>query len=183
MKSMVMLATAGLVSLLLAGCAPELDRTQLSPEEQAWAESIKANYGAWQPPESVPRSVRRDDLAAQTPAPAPDMLPPAADTPAPVEIPAAPAVPAEQAVAPAPAPAADPAVGNVKDDVVPVAAPAPAAAEEYTVVKGDTLGGIARKFYGRASAWKKIQEANADRLRGKNKTVIVPGMKLQIPRP
>ena len=181
MKSMVMLATAGLVSLLLAGCAPELDRTQLSPEEQAWAESIKANYGAWQPPESVPRSVRRDDLAAQTPAPAPDMLPPAADTPAPVEIPAAPAVPAEQAVAPAPA--ADPAVGNVKDDVVPVAAPAPAAAEEYTVVKGDTLGGIARKFYGRASAWKKIQEANADRLRGKNKTVIVPGMKLQIPRP
>ena len=183
MKSMVMLATAGAVSLLLAGCAPELDKTQLSPEEQAWAENIKANYGAWQPPESVPRSVRRDDLAAQTPAPAPDMLPPAADTPAPVEIPAAPAVPAEQAVVPAPAPAADPAVGNVKDDVVPVAAPAPAAAEEYTVVKGDTLGGIARKFYGRASAWKKIQEANTDRMRGKDKTVIVPGMKLQIPRP
>ena len=161
MKSMVMLATAGLASLLLAGCAPELDRTQLSPEEQAWAESIKANYGAWQPPESVPRSVRRDDLAAQQ-----DGVPAAAEAPA-----------------PAPVPAADPAVGNVKDDVVPVDAPAPAAAEEYTVVKGDTLGGIARKFYGRASAWKKIQEANADRLRGKNKTVIVPGMKLQIPRP
>ena len=52
-----------------------------------------------------------------------------------------------------------------------------------TMVKGDTLGGIARKFYGRASAWKKIQEANTDRMRGKDKTVIVPGMKLQIPRP
>ena len=180
MKSMVMLATAGLASLLLAGCAPELDRTQLSPEEQAWAESIKANYGAWQPPESVPRSVRRDDLAAQQ-----DGVPAAAEAPA-VETPAAvevPAAPAAEAPAPAPVPAADPAVGNVKDDVVPVDAPAPAAAEEYTVVKGDTLGGIARKFYGRASAWKKIQEANADRLRGKNKTVIVPGMKLQIPRP
>ena len=184
MKSMVMLATAGLASLLLAGCAPELDRTQLSPEEQAWAESIKANYGAWQPPESVPRSVRRDDLAAQQDGVPAAVEAPAVETPAAVEVPVAPA-PEAPAVAPAPAPvpAADTAVGNVKDDVVPVAAPAPAAAEEYTVVKGDTLGGIARKFYGRASAWKKIQEANADRLRGKNKTVIVPGMKLQIPRP
>ena len=180
MKSMVMLATAGAVSLLLAGCAPELDRTQLSPEEQAWAESIKANYGAWQPPESVPRSVRRDDLAAQTPAAEQDVLPPAAETPAPVDVPVAPAVPVEQAVAPVPAPeAVAPAPAPAPEAV----APAPAAAEEYTVVKGDTLGGIARKFYGRASAWKKIQEANADRLRGKNKTVIVPGMKLQIPRP
>ena len=199
MKSMVMLATAGAVSLLLAGCAPELDKTQLSPEEQAWAENIKANYGAWQPPESVPRSVRRDDLAAQNQTAPQETAPaavdaPAVDTQAPVEVPAAPAAetpaavevpaaPAAEAPAPAPVPAADPAVGNVKDDVVPVDAPAPAAAEEYTVVKGDTLGGIARKFYGRASAWKKIQEANADRLRGKNKTVIVPGMKLQIPRP
>ena len=189
MKSMVMLATAGVVSLLLAGCAPELDKTQLSPEEQAWAESIKANYGAWQPPESVPRAVRRDDLAAQNQTAPQDTVPatvdvPVAETPAPVEVPVAPA-PETPAVAPAPVPvpAAAPAGGNVQDDVVPVAAPAPAAAEEYTVVKGDTLGGIARKFYGRASAWKKIQEANADRLRGKNKTVIVPGMKLQIPRP
>ena len=186
MKSMVMLATAGAVSLLLAGCAPELDKTQLSPEEQAWAESIKANYGAWQPPESVPRSVRRDDLAAQSQAGAQDMLPPAAEAPAAVDVPAAPAVAPVDPVAPAAAPAPAPELGNVADDVVPVApaaAPAPAVAEEYTVVKGDTLGGIARKFYGRASAWKKIQEANADRLRGKNKTVIVPGMKLQIPRP
>lgn len=185
MKSMVMLATAGAVSLLLAGCAPELDKTQLSPEEQAWAENIKANYGAWQPPESVPRSVRRDDLAAQNQtapqetATAP-VDAPALETQAPVEVPVAPAA---ETPAPAPVPAADPAGGNVKDDVVPVAAPAPAAAEEYTVVKGDTLGGIARKFYGRASAWKKIQEANTDRMRGKDKTVIVPGMKLQIPRP
>ena len=49
------------------------------------------------------------------------------------------------------------------------------------LVKGDTLGGIARKYYGRASAWKKIADANADLLKGK--TLIRPGMKLQIPRP
>ena len=68
----------------------------------------------------------------------------------------------------------------------PAAAPAPVAAdnaapETYTVVKGDTLGGIARKFYGRASQWTRIQEANKDLLKGK--TVIRPGMKLAIPRP
>ena len=184
MKSMVMLATAGAVSLLLAGCAPELDKTQLSPEEQAWAESIKANYGAWQPPESVPRSVRRDDLAAQSQAGAQDMLPPADEAPAAVDVSAAPAVAPVDPVAPAAAPAPAPEPGNVADDVVPVApaaAPAPAAAEEYTVVKGDTLGGIARKFYGRASQWTRIQEANKDLLKGK--TVIRPGMKLAIPRP
>lgn len=181
MKNVVMLASAGALSLLLAGCAPELDKTQLSPEEQAWAESIKANYGAWQPPESVPRSVRRDDLAAQSQAGAQDMLPPAAEAPAAVDVPAAPAVAPVEPVAPA---AETPAVAPVAPAPAPEAvAPTTAAAEEYTVVKGDTLGGIARKFYGRASAWKKIQEANADRMRGKDKTVIVPGMKLQIPRP
>ena len=64
------------------------------------------------------------------------------------------------------------------------AAAAPAAEPEvYTVVKGDTLGGIARKYYGRASAWTRIQAANKDVLRGKDKTQIRPGMKLQIPRP
>ena len=70
--------------------------------------------------------------------------------------------------------------------VVNAFAPAPVAAdnaapETYTVVKGDTLGGIARKFYGRASQWVRIQEANKDLLKGK--TVIRPGMKLTIPRP
>lgn len=174
MKSVVMLAGAGALAMLLAGCAPELDQTQLSPEEQAWAANFKENYGAWQPPESIPRAVRRDDLV-QNPAGNP-----AAGANSSFEsqtVDAAPVVetPAPAAVeAPAPAPVADPA------PVAEAAAPA-GQTEVYTVVKNDTLGAIARKFYGRASAWKRIQEANQDILKGK--TTIYPGMKLQIPRP
>ena len=166
MKSIFMLAGAGALALLASGCAPELDQTGLSPEEQRWAADIKANYGAWEVPESVPRSVRRDDISNQT----------VNAVNAPVDAPA-------PAVAPV-APVAEPAPVKDSKAVAPVAAvdnPAPAMPETYTVVKGDTLGAIARKFYGKASAWKRIQDANADLLKGKD--LIRPGMKLQIPRP
>ena len=139
MKMMAILAGAGVLALGLSGCSPKLDQPQLSPEEQVWADYIKQNYSAWQPPVAEPRGVRGT----------------------------------EQPEAPTAAPAAAPA------EEAPAAAEA--APEIYTVVKGDTLGGIARKFYGRASAWKQIQDANADLLKGK--TVIRPGMKLTIPKP
>ena len=165
MKSIFLLAGAGAFAFLFAGCAPELDQTGLSPEEKVWAENIKANYGAWQVPESVPRGVRRDDLAntqeaGNTPAATQtETVPVAGESVAPAET-VAPVAP-EAAVAPV--------------------APAEVAPEVYTVAKGDTLGGIARKYYGKASAWKRIADANADVLKGK--TLIRPGMKLQIPRP
>ena len=38
------------------------------------------------------------------------------------------------------------------------------AAGLYLVQKGDTLGAIARRYYGDVNAWRKIQEANADRV-------------------
>lgn len=178
MKSLFLLAGVGAAGLLLSGCAPELDQTQLSPEEQVWAKTIKANYGAWEVPESVPRSVRRDDLTpAQNDAAVAGGVP--AEVPsAPVEAPAAVAD-----AAPAPVVEAAPApVAAEANAAVDGGAAAPVAESEvYTVVKGDTLGGIARKYYGKASVWKRIQDANSDLLKGK--TLIRPGMKLQIPRP
>ncbi|MFO0782598.1 MAG: LysM peptidoglycan-binding domain-containing protein [Phycisphaerales bacterium] len=53
-------------------------------------------------------------------------------------------------------------------------------ANTYTVQKGDTLIGIARKVYGSDSDWKRILEANAGLLKG-NAEAIQPGMKLTIP--
>lgn len=53
-------------------------------------------------------------------------------------------------------------------------------ANTYTVQKGDTLIGIARKVYGSDSDWKRILEANAATLKG-NAEAIQPGMKLTIP--
>jgi len=50
----------------------------------------------------------------------------------------------------------------------------------HVVVRGDTLGGIARKYYGKASLYMKIFEANTDIL--KNPDLIKPGQKLRIPK-
>ncbi len=74
--------------------------------------------------------------------------------------------------APAPVPAAAP--------VVTGGAPAQtAAAKIHVVEKGDTLGAIAKKYYGKAGAYMKIFEANKDILTDPDK--IKPGQKLRIP--
>ncbi|MCK5378182.1 MAG: LysM peptidoglycan-binding domain-containing protein [Acidobacteria bacterium] len=64
--------------------------------------------------------------------------------------------------------------------------PEPVAVEEtadeervYEVVSGDTLGAIAKKYYGNAGAYMKIFEANRDIL--DNPNLIKVGQKLQIP--
>jgi len=49
----------------------------------------------------------------------------------------------------------------------------------YTVQKGDGLMGIARRFYGDASMWRGIYEANRDRI--SNPDLIKVGMVLTIP--
>jgi nucleoid-associated protein YgaU len=49
----------------------------------------------------------------------------------------------------------------------------------YTIAKGDTLGKIAKQFYGDAKQWKKIHEANKDII--KNPDLIYPGQVIKIP--
>ncbi|MGI9263089.1 MAG: peptidoglycan-binding protein LysM [Woeseiaceae bacterium] len=51
--------------------------------------------------------------------------------------------------------------------------------EVYEIVSGDTLGGVAKKFYGKASAYMRIFEANRDIIDDPNK--IYPGQKIRIP--
>ncbi len=62
------------------------------------------------------------------------------------------------------------------------AAPAPPKTEEtiYVVQKGDTLGALAQRFYGKASLYPKIFEANRDIL--DNPDLIKVGQKLRIPK-
>lgn len=52
-------------------------------------------------------------------------------------------------------------------------------AEVYEIVSGDTLGGIAKKYYGSASKYMKIFEANREIISDPNK--IYPGQKIRIP--
>ena len=51
--------------------------------------------------------------------------------------------------------------------------------ELYEIVSGDTLGGIAKRFYGKASLYTRIHEANKELIPDPNK--IYPGQKIKIP--
>jgi nucleoid-associated protein YgaU len=50
---------------------------------------------------------------------------------------------------------------------------------QYTVVAGDTLRGIAHRFYGDEYRWRRIFDANRDQI--SNPDQIFPGQVLNIP--
>ena len=58
--------------------------------------------------------------------------------------------------------------------------PAPLSAQTYTVVSGDCLWNIAKKFYGDGSMYAAIYNANIDVIGG-NPNLIYPGQVLTIP--
>jgi nucleoid-associated protein YgaU len=60
----------------------------------------------------------------------------------------------------------------------PASAP-PAAPRSYVVQKGDSLSKIAKQFYGNTAGWRRIFEANRERI--KDPDVIQPGWTLSIP--
>jgi len=76
--------------------------------------------------------------------------------------------------------------GNVQGVKEVVAEGLTAPAEEalnvdyYVIEKGDTLSGIAKKFYGNAAAYQSIFEANREVIRDAN--LIYPGQKIRIPQ-
>ncbi len=61
-----------------------------------------------------------------------------------------------------------------------VNSPAPPAAQTYTVVKGDCLWNIAKKFYGSGAKYTAIYDANRSVIGG-NPNLIYPGQVLTIP--
>ena len=69
--------------------------------------------------------------------------------------------------------------GGASSTAPPPAAPKAAEPRTYTVVAGDNLSKIAKKFYGDANKWKKIFEANKDSI--KNPDLIRVGQVLRIP--
>ncbi|KAA9346058.1 LysM peptidoglycan-binding domain-containing protein [Adhaeribacter soli] len=52
--------------------------------------------------------------------------------------------------------------------------------DTYTVKSGDSLSKIAKNFYGDAMQWRKIHEANKDKI--SNPDMIQPGWVLKIPK-
>ncbi len=69
-------------------------------------------------------------------------------------------------------------IGEVNSDSV--AAPVSAVkVEYYEIVSGDTLSGIAKKFYGKGSAYMRIFEANKEVIKDPDKIFV--GQKIRIP--
>ena len=68
---------------------------------------------------------------------------------------------------------------NVQGGVTSTEAAAPGTEQTYTVASGDTLSHIARHFYGKASRWQAIFDANRDQLDDPDR--IFPGQVLKIP--
>lgn len=74
---------------------------------------------------------------------------------------------------------AAPAVGPVSPPAPPAPPVKKPASRTYTVVKGDCLWNIAKKFYGSGPLWPRIFDANRGKI--KNPNLIYPGQKFVIP--
>lgn len=80
----------------------------------------------------------------------------------------------------APPAAAKPDFSNVQSGVSSTAPAIPEnTVQTYTVVGGDSLSKIAKKFYGNANHWRAIFEANRDRISDPDKIRV--GQVLKIP--
>lgn len=69
-------------------------------------------------------------------------------------------------------------ISEVKAEGV-TAPPSTVKAEYYEIVAGDTLSAIAQKYYGKASAYMKIFEANKEVIKDPDKIFV--GQKIRIP--
>jgi nucleoid-associated protein YgaU len=72
-----------------------------------------------------------------------------------------------------------PDFSNVQGGVASTEAAVPGTEQTYTVASGDTLSHIAKHFYGKASRWQAIFDANRDQLDDPDR--IRPGQVLKIP--
>ncbi len=73
----------------------------------------------------------------------------------------------------------NPALASEKSQAAAASAGAAQTARTYTVAPGDSLSTIAERFYGKASEYNRIFEANRDKL--SNPDRISPGQQLVIP--
>jgi len=68
---------------------------------------------------------------------------------------------------------------TVESTTTPAPQPSAQQSKEYVIKSGDSLSKIAKQYYGDASKWNKIFEANKDTI--KNPDLIHPGQKIIIP--
>ena len=175
---------------LLTGCDPELAQIPAGSQEELWYRQLKDNYSSFRPPQT-PAPAAYNRQAAPAPVSAAKAQEKPVDDPesavdrAAVGEKVEPQVAPGDEAAPKSADKADGAAAKAESDKAPGAEKAAGSGDEvpagkpYIVVSGDTLGGIARKFYGTSSLDDVIFRANTKVIKDRNK--LSPGMRLVIP--
>ena len=195
-KMTVVFGVAG-VAALLAGCGPELAQVQYGAEEARWQETLRANYSGYEAPRTAPPAIRdnvsprlieeerlRKGQDEEGPAAAGDdpavVADKAADNTSAPMAPMATDKAADKAADKEPV--AEKAADKPSDKPAPKAEPAPEAktSGEYVVKPGDSLGKIAKEFYGDARRYDVIVKANP-KLEA-NPNLLKVGTKLVIPK-
>jgi len=132
------------LALAAAGCQMKMAQQPYGPKEQKWGQVIKENYPDWNPPPTVPPD--RVNVVPQEPATIvtedSEVVDVQLETPPVAE---QPPVEKQQPAQTAQTPVAD----------------NPAEFQTYTVVRGDTLWGISKRFYGSGKHWKQIYNATS----------------------
>ncbi len=154
MKRSLMMLTAA-VALVACGCAKKNQQTRMTGEE----------------PYTPPQHTTLDSMDAAPASPSYTYTTTADNN----ATPAYTTTYNTHTATPAPAPAPAPVYTATSSDE-PLA---PAGGKTYVVRKGDTLYGLARKFYNDQSRWRDIYNANRDRLSSPNQLRV--GMRLVIP--
>ena len=181
------------LTLLLCGCGPELAQVEYGTEEASWSKAIGESYPGYRNPRTAPPAIKdnvsprlieaeeakADAEKSSADAAINDIVVSDATIPAPAEDAAAVAAPADDKSGSAEAKSADDKSGSTEATEVKPEPAAAGATTVYEVKSGDTLGAIAKKFYGAASKADIILKANPAI---KNKDSIKIGDKLLIPQ-
>ena len=203
MKQFLLGMSGAALAVFAAGCGPELAQVTAGADDLEWKEFAASSYSGYRPPrvtspaekDKYQNEVNPAGAAADPVAPAEDPAPQKSQVVVDEEKPAV--TPAEkqetkEAVTeekPAEQPKEVPADKKEADKTADkpaeqtAAAPAEDAAvdgEVYTVQAGDTLSGLAKKFYKDGNLSSIIFKANSKVL--KNPNALRPGMKLVIPK-
>jgi nucleoid-associated protein YgaU len=124
---------------------------------------------------------KKEEMVPWDPAMATAVATPAEGAPAVTETPPPALPPVEAGPAPAPKIETAPPVhkAKAKTSAGETVSKSKRGSHTYTVKAGDTLSGIAKRVYGDANQWKKIADANKDKIHNKNRITV--GMVLAIP--
>ncbi len=163
----VWLAVLGL-AVIGYGCGPQLAQSPMGQKETQWEGYVKKSYPSWTPAKTIPPVEQQENEAPATTEPADEK---AMETPAPTL----------HSFGAQPEPNLLPLQKLTSLPDNEITAPIKEEAKTYKIQKGDTLGGISKSFYGSATKWRVIRDANKDKIPDPNKlkvgtTITVPAL-------